>query len=475
MRWKTTVVLLIATIGLGAYVSLYDLRRPTREEQETRSKQVINLTPEDVRRLTVELGKTRLVLESSADGWRLTEPVQARADSQLVQQLLAHLQPLTAERMLALKNDQPLTPSQFGLDPAKGTLTIESNSGITTLRFGEATPVGHHQYASLGDQTRIAVIGSELFDALNRSIDGYRSHALIDAESWQVNDLSIESPKGAYRLMRRGDQWELTAPIHDEADPAAASALLKALEGLRAVRFVMEQPQAEGVREWGFDEPAARVVVGFGQVRGPIELFIGREASDRAGERYVKRADEATIATMQSSAMEPLVKDLASLRSRQVFGAFAGQVTACRVEWQGRTWAIEKHEGQWREAGQREAERTGGAALDADLVDKFLWKLHELRIERFIEDASLPEASSGLEPPAGRVILSVLGEDQPKELQIGSLLASSPHRYGRLLGRPGLIELPAGLDELLPTSPSAFAPAAPPAPSASTANPSGQP
>ncbi len=34
MRWTGTLALLIVTVAVGAYVSLYELRRPTRQERE---------------------------------------------------------------------------------------------------------------------------------------------------------------------------------------------------------------------------------------------------------------------------------------------------------------------------------------------------------------------------------------------------------------------------------------------------------
>ena len=62
MKWKSTVVLLLITVGIGTYVSLYELRHPTSQEQERLTKQVLRVDEDRVTRLVVECPDGKVAL-----------------------------------------------------------------------------------------------------------------------------------------------------------------------------------------------------------------------------------------------------------------------------------------------------------------------------------------------------------------------------------------------------------------------------
>ncbi|MBI3312069.1 MAG: hypothetical protein HYZ88_00895, partial [Candidatus Omnitrophica bacterium] len=117
MRWKTTLILLIATIGIGAYVSLYELKQPTSEERASLSKQVVKLSPDEATQLRVEFPGTSVTLEREGDTWRMTAPFKARAEEPLVRRVLGELDPLQAERVLEHSTKRPLALGDYGLEP----------------------------------------------------------------------------------------------------------------------------------------------------------------------------------------------------------------------------------------------------------------------------------------------------------------------------------------------------------------------
>ena len=96
MKWKTTLALLILTVAVGAYVSLYELKQPTAEQRERLAQQVVNIPPKTVTRLRIELPKTTVTVERAKNAWQLTELLHARAEAALINQILAELNPLTA-------------------------------------------------------------------------------------------------------------------------------------------------------------------------------------------------------------------------------------------------------------------------------------------------------------------------------------------------------------------------------------------
>src|SRR3989338_1984081 len=131
MHWRTTVVLLLVTIGVGTYISLRDLRQPTREERETLTKQVVAIPPDSVTQLTLQVPTGKIVVERAGSGWRLM-PQGVRADESRIAGLLDQTSPLTAQRVLSGSPEQPLDYAAFGLSPEAGLVTLTAKGRAIT-------------------------------------------------------------------------------------------------------------------------------------------------------------------------------------------------------------------------------------------------------------------------------------------------------------------------------------------------------
>jgi len=470
MQWKTTVGLLILTVGVGAYVALVELKQPTVEEQEVLARQVVRVAPEDVTGLLVEWPNTTATLERTHGSWRLVSPLAVRAEEPLVLRVLNELDPLEAERVLEGSQEKPLKASDYGLEPPVGALTILAGSRATKLAFGEPTAVSDHRYAKLPDSPKVFVVNARLFDALDQPLEAFRSHELLNVDTWEATRITVSSARSSYSLAKQSDRWQLTEPLVDEADSAASSTMLSKLKNLRIERFVSDlpatmtegqagEPQVEQLPQWGFETPYARITIALGEGTSPLELFIGKPTVDDAEHLYAKRTDEPAIYTVSKPRIDELLQDPQTLRSRACFEFFATQVTKLNVNWQDASWAVEKVNGQWKQ------EHTH-AQLDAVKVEEFLWKLRDVKLTRFVEDHPQDVGRFGLDPPKGRIEVWVREGQEPNRLLVGDPVDGGPTRYGWITGRTSVVELPETITEILGTSPESFQPTQPEASSA---------
>ncbi|MBI3010049.1 MAG: hypothetical protein HYY57_03585, partial [Candidatus Omnitrophica bacterium] len=62
MRWKTTLILFISVIGLGAYISLHEIKQPLPQEKEQLAKQVLSIAPESVTQIALDLPQAKITL-----------------------------------------------------------------------------------------------------------------------------------------------------------------------------------------------------------------------------------------------------------------------------------------------------------------------------------------------------------------------------------------------------------------------------
>ena len=315
MKWKTTAILLAVTVGMGAYVALYDIKRPGSDEQQILAKQVVSLPADEVTRLQVATPSGAVTLERLGAEWRLSSPLATRADAPLIRRILQALDPLDAERELRGSNDHPLALSTYGLEPARGTLAVARGDKTTTLEFGDPTAVGGQRYLRLAGSPTVWVVSSRLFDTLAQPVEAYRSHELLSFDTWRATSVQVEvAGQPAYHLHRTGEAgsaWQLVEPSANQPDPSAASAILNTLRNLKIQRFITETPQVEDVSRWGLDQPLAHVTV---EAEGKTwEVFVGNPADQEAGWRYTKRVDEPTIYAINARDVEALPDRLKAL------------------------------------------------------------------------------------------------------------------------------------------------------------------
>ncbi len=316
MKWKTTLLLLAVTVGIGAYVSQVELKQPLPEERQARSKRILQLSLDDVTALAVEVPHAKVVLKKDGDTWRLTTPLNARAERSLIQRILGEVSWLDAERVLAGTKEKPLDRAPYGLAPAKGTLVISTQQGETTLLFGNPSAVGDTRYLARTDRPEVFVAGSSLFDTLNQSADSYRSRELVGIDTTRLAGLTLSSPTASYALIKENGLWRLTEPLQDAANPTAVGALLSHLNGLRIERFVDEQAEVSAHPEWGFQTPSAKLTLTVGGRATALEILIGGGTSDNAQQRYATRSDEPTLYAVTGTDVEALSLDPQTLRAK---------------------------------------------------------------------------------------------------------------------------------------------------------------
>ncbi|MBI3997079.1 MAG: DUF4340 domain-containing protein [Candidatus Omnitrophica bacterium] len=449
MRWKTTLVLLVATVGVGAYISLYEIKQPLPEDRERRARQVFDIPPERVTQLVLDLPQVKTTLTRDHTGWRLA-PNHVRADANVVSDLLDRLSPLTASRVLVGTPHQPLNPELFGLAPAAGSLRITTAEGDTTVLFGNATPVAGGRYAQVHNRPEIFVVSSTLFDHANQPLEAYRDHLLLPFTPFAAQDVSVTSATATYTLSHHGEDWHVSIPgaplISDLADRAATNNLLNAFAEVEIEQFVSDAPQVEQLAMWGFDHPKAEVAVRQGDnTAEPITVFFGQPLPDHATLLYAKRSDEPFLYAIAAANLEAIVKDPNELRATTCFHAAAGNVTKVDVMRDGVSWTIERSDGQWKVPGS-------ATLLETKKVEEWLARILGLRLVGFVDETPGDLAHYELAPATNTIAVWTVAQETPQRLTVGRTLGQSSDRYGRIEGRAAIVRLPQTVTELLATT-----------------------
>ena len=466
MRWKSTLVLLAATIGIGMYVSLYELKQPTPEERAQAVKRVLGLSRETVTALDLAFPASTVTLALDGTTWRMGQE-RFRANEEMINGILSLASPLIAERVLTGTADHPLDLAAYGLSPPVGRITVTANGRPITLLIGETTPVESKRYVQLEGKPEVYVVPSSLFDNANRPKEEFRDPLLIRFDAWSADELTVTSASATFALSRQKDDWRLIRPLEDRAGRSEVTAVLTALGRLAIKRVVDEHPQAEAHSAWGFEQPMAEFALRLhGNPPTTVTVSVGKTLPDDGSLRYAKRSDEPALYAVAEADVQALLKNPQELRAKTCFEFFTSHVRRVEVASGGTAWTIERADGQWKDL-------SGGTVLDAQRVETFLAGLSDLPLTGFVEESQA--SGAGLESPTGVLTVWTADRTEPQRLAVGGAIPGSTERYGRLDGRPGLVQVPEQILTLLQTTPARLGVTPAPESVAAPAAPAGSP
>jgi len=284
--------------------------------KQLRDARVLDFDRAKVNRLVIQSADGRVVLAKGDGGWRIAEPVDAKADADAVDGLLSDLQYLRADEFV----DAPPADAELGL--AEPWLTIEL--GLE----GEAAPLAlavgaerAERRVVRGAREPVFEIATSRLDSLPRKLSAYRFKELSRFASDAAASFELRfQPEDGELLTITGTSekeggWS-TAP--EAMQPGRASRLVSELAELRA-EDVMADALGDAERTaLGLAPPRATLRVlgkpNEGHAGGPVlaEVLLG----DLDPERGIPamRGGEPTVYWLRAGATEQLPVSLAAWR-----------------------------------------------------------------------------------------------------------------------------------------------------------------
>lgn len=449
MNLRTTAILFGLAVVCMVVMWLTWPTEPTAApsvETTTQTRYVLEPVPkpEQIVKLVVQRpGKPTLTFEraesddagsSAASQWRLTEPVQAPAESYMVSNLLTIVTTLQSRSKFSAGKD--LDPADAGLTAPKATVQwIERGGQATSIEVGDHASLSEDTYVRVVGRAEIHLVGRDLLDELDHDVSDYRAKGLVQYQTPDVVGLQITHQEQKTVLTRNPDgQWVMDEPIRASADSQKVESLLGKIRALQATEFPDEtNPTATGLESPSMtvsvivQPKRPRSNVGTDATTQPAETQPARETITIAvGEfcdlkrehRYV-RASEGGVAAVRVTSLEGIAPRPAELRDPRIVQIEADAVTKIELQQPGAAAvAIERSDGIW--TGSGDLERLEAPAV-ADLVQA-------IEDTRAVDYVAADLAAQGLDQP---YVLRVwtTGRVEPAEIRIGGPTASGRNTY----------------------------------------------
>jgi hypothetical protein len=404
--------------------------------QAPRLSQVVGMDPEDVTRVEVKSGASgptapkSVVLTKTGKEWRLEQPMAAKADSALADQMVKDLLDPNIDQVVA---DEIKDPKQYGLDKPELVVTLTGKGGQQkVLQTGLKDVRGTSVYAREASTPTLFLLSSFTIDGLRtKKPEDLRDKTVVAVDPDKVTRLAIQRPDGTCVLERRGkEDWAITQPYAAPAEKTDVSFTLSQLKDLKVEKFVAEQ--ASDLAKYGLS-PAQITVT----TTGPTTqtLLLGNPVPNeqnvyaaRQGEKEVFAVRKGAITDLGKSANDLRDKTLLSFKrddaERLALASSAGQV---EVQRDGKEWKVTKPF-----AGKAKSEK----------LDTLFFSLESVKATQAIEEKPADLARYGLVQPQVKVSVWLKGQSAPHELVIGKKAEVGSGYYARSSAGPTVFTIP---------------------------------
>lgn len=240
--------------------------------------------------------------------WRVSKPIDARADYSASEALIGRLESAQM-KSVATETAAFGDLKQYGMDnpSVRVTVSAEGSQPVVLELGSDAGPDA--VYARDASKSLIATVDKSLADDFKKSLDDFRRRDVFDfrafnasrAEfSWSGKTMVIE------RVKTEGDKpdtWKRVSPSEKELDRSKVETLLSGLADIRATTFRDTQTGTD------LDAPALSVYMKYDQSRSEERATFGKGGNDA----FAARPDDAGAMAIEADKLNEAIKALDEL------------------------------------------------------------------------------------------------------------------------------------------------------------------
>ena len=395
---RSTLVMLVVFLGLGAYVYFVEMERPPASETPP-NKQLFALEADDIETIAVRAGESETHLRrDTADAWQVTGLIEAQADDTTVSAIASEIATLEIRRVV---EEAVVDLEPFGLSApsADVSFTVAGEETERRLLVGDTSPTGADRYAKLADEDRIILVAASVESTFNKSTFDLRDKTALDFQTAEVDRLEIEVGGSRLEFSKADNEWRLVEPLDVRADFSTVEGMVGRLSGSQMLSVSTEDIDTAETADdadadpYGLVEPAVTATVRTGSATAT--LLVG--STTPTGERYARDASRPIVFTIDGTLGSDLEREAHEYRRKDLFAFRSFNATRLEIERPESTAAFQKTESTDEdpdETWSRILPEVGEVARSD--IDDLLAKVSNLRADSFIEsraDAGLSDSN----------------------------------------------------------------------------------
>ena len=409
----------------------------TKSPSDLRDRSVFKFAPAEVTTLGLQVGNqaeircqrqgdSKLDVTGDTEGWEMIQPVKAKADARVVEDIVSAL---SSVRAVVFEADGEYDPADYGLSQPRITVTLETTADDSTqeLQIGNDTETPGRIFVARSDRRAVYTVNKEIYTKLNRNVFDLRDKRVIDFQRTATHRFIIRQGESKIECQKSVEgEWEITAPIALKADAEAVDDLLFGVDALRAVAFVADQPK--DLQPYGLDAPSIEAAFLVPNAE-PAVLLVGKMQGDNV---YVKAQNAAPVFLVKKAVLDLIGMGVAGLRSKQILNFRSDDATKIVLRHGDINLTCQKQGTNWRLTHPAQEKARNGA------VRSIIQQVNQLTVAAFLP--MVPSVTmTGFDAP--EIELTVTLKNRTEHLLEIGKLADDEHRYGRLQNTPDTVFL----------------------------------
>jgi hypothetical protein len=271
--------------------------------------------------------------------WRMTRPLQARANGDLITGALQHL--LASPVTQFVTDDPKADLTAFGLQPAEQDLWLGHGTNFTVgIHAGKNPPDDPTQvYVKREGWNAVVTTTKDNFAPWHGTVNDFRDPHLLELTA-PVAEIEVGAGTNGFTLQRQGtNNWEIAGEKFP-VDAGSVQQFIMALSGLRIADFVKDVVTAPDLPAYGLTTPQRQITLlsTAGDTNAVIaQLLFG---TNQNNEIFVRRADEDFIYAVTTEGFNQLDEADWEFRERQIWNFSETNVAQITLRQGGKTRQI---------------------------------------------------------------------------------------------------------------------------------------
>ena len=409
MSTKYTYILFLFAVVLFGYVIWDNKERQITVNSIGKLKAIPISNADAVNKLILSTNGTKIVLARNNDEiWEITEPIQDRADSNIVTKML---ETITTLKKFEIKEDDT-QGKDMGIDDAAVSLEIfQNNEYAGKVTFGDETGLSGTVYANWSsDKVNDSFFcWAEARNEIDISFDKLRDPQLVKSLIEEIQEIEVSDETGSsLSVIRKSEKsdWIIDKPLNTGTDSKRINEWLSNIVNLTSQNFI---DNSESITASYFNSIYKSIKVK--RFDNDEFIIIDFAKSDIQNESYVRVTDRpGIIFKTGSEAIKSIDLNPNTIRDKRLIPFNPKSVIAMNIEAKPdyKVNLLQDNNG-WQIV-----ENSSKTKADRQRIYKILEALASEKVEEFVADAAGNLEPWGLNQPTLKISLKLVGIDPKK-------------------------------------------------------------
>ena len=432
MNWRTTLVLAAIAIAVFAYFRFFELKQPNTEEARRQAQNVVKFDRTKIDGVIIQNGDEKIEIRRRDNKWRLEIPIKDQVDSSLIENLFSDLESWQKDATISAKeiDADKSKLNEYGLNKPKLKLKLIGQDRPPEILFGKDAALEGKMYVRLEDSKETFLAGQSIKKDIDKKPEEFRDRKLTDLNTAQVSRLVLKTPAGEMELQKKSDHWDIMKPLRARANEQKVGDLIAQVTSARIQQFVADDHG--DLNAYGLAEPRGSITL-FGpeekkdqkvEIDGSIKVFgqenkgqmlqIGAVPQKEKDQVYVRFAPRGFVYTLPKAIEEILNTKPDDLRDHHLVRIDTNILDRITIDAPGKGKTVLARKGDdWTIASRKNTPANSGE------VRRFIDKLQNEQVTRFVEDVASNLPKYGLDKPQLQMTFSSFASENTAETRAG--------------------------------------------------------